>query len=163
MAESRSPFDRKHEITLTIDEFMLTRVSDETLALWWHVAQANPADGFANREPGEIAMKVGWEIIRRWLKNAPVEMYHHQQEHYFWKIASSMGSWPGPERVFVPHEPVTADLSVVLEALDTSIDRAHLIDHAKEFAYKKARTAIQDGMRAQAARADVPETEAGDG
>ena len=116
MAESRSPFDRKHEVTLTIDESMLTRVTDETLALWWHVAQANPADGFAGKEPGEIAMKVGWEIIRRWLKKAPVEMYHHQQEHYFWNLASGLGKWTGPDRSFVPNEPL-GDPHTVMRAL----------------------------------------------
>ena len=149
-SERKDPFNPKHEITIVIEESMISRVGDETLAFWWHLAQHNPANGFENKEPGDLAMKVGWEIIRRWLAKAPVEMYHHQQGHYTRNIARSLGSWPGPgHRKFVPNEPVTADLSVVLEALDEAINRVHLLDPGKETAYKKARTAIREGMQAE--------------
>lgn len=131
MSESRSPFDRKHQITIEVDEAALTGVTDETLALWWHVAQHNPADGFANQEPGEITAMVGWEIIRRWLQGAPVAMHHHQQRHYFWKIASGLGNWRGPGRSFVPHEPL-ADPKTVMRALALGASKAREIGDTAE-------------------------------
>lgn len=147
--ERKDPFNPKHEITIVIEESMIGRVGDETLAFWWHLVQHNPANGFENKEPGELAMKVGWEIIRRWLAKAPVEMHHHQQSNYLWNIARGLGSWPGPDhRKFVPNEPVTADLTVVLEALDEAVNHARLLNPGKEIAFKKARTAIQEGMKA---------------
>ena len=70
-------------ITIEFDDQMLTTVADEYLATLWHVAQANPVDGFENRGPGEIAERVGREIIRRWLRDAPIEIYHQQGRHYY--------------------------------------------------------------------------------
>jgi hypothetical protein len=67
----------KHEITIEIDESMLASYTDEYLAVCWHVAQQNPAphgDYFA----GELTERIGREIIRRWLKGVPPELWHHQ-------------------------------------------------------------------------------------
>jgi hypothetical protein len=72
----------KTSITIEFDPDRLSTCTDQRLALLWHVAQANPADGFEHSQPGDLAMRVGWEIIRRWLKQVPPEMYHHQQSHY---------------------------------------------------------------------------------
>jgi hypothetical protein len=74
----------KHEITIVIDEANLPRVTDECLAVWWHVAQANPTDGFASATPGNLAETIGREIIRRWLAGAQPELWHHQGRHYYW-------------------------------------------------------------------------------
>lgn len=71
-------------ITIEFDLNNLPRYTDQRLALLWHVAQANPANGFEDQTAGDIAQKIGWEIIRRWLRSVPPEMYHHQQRHYFW-------------------------------------------------------------------------------
>lgn len=72
----------EQEITIKFNLDDLSRYEDRYLAMLWHLAQANPADGFRNRAPGEIAMKIGWEIIGRWLHEVEPEMYHHQQDHY---------------------------------------------------------------------------------
>lgn len=71
-------------ITIEFDPDKLPSYNDEHLAFLWHLAQANPADGFNAEEPGDTAMKIGWEIIRRWLRDVQPEMYHHQQRHYHW-------------------------------------------------------------------------------
>lgn len=71
-------------ITIEFDENGLAGYTDEHLAALWHLAQANPADGFESKEPGELVANIGWEIIRRWLKATPPAMYHHQQNHYTW-------------------------------------------------------------------------------
>jgi hypothetical protein len=104
MPVTDSPWDRKHEITIVIDEADLSRVTDENLALWWRVAQANPADGFAAIEPGELAEKIGREIIRRWLTGVRPELWNHQGHHYYWHQLSQLGTW-NDDRVFVPHAP----------------------------------------------------------
>lgn len=75
----------KVAITIEVDVDNLAPYADQYLAMAWHVAQANPADGFEDQAAGDVAQKIGWEIIRRWLRNVPPEMYHHQQRHYFWK------------------------------------------------------------------------------
>jgi hypothetical protein len=54
-----------------------------------------------SRKPGEIAERIGREIIRRWLATAPVELYHHQGHHHFWHQLTKLGSWKDGE--FVPH------------------------------------------------------------
>jgi hypothetical protein len=82
MPENRNPWE--HEITIAIDEASLPHATDQTLAVWWHVAQANPADGMAASEPGNLAETIGREIIRRWLAGVPPELWHHQGRHYYW-------------------------------------------------------------------------------
>lgn len=71
-----------HRITIEIDENKLEHYTDQHLATLWHVAQANPEDGFTNREPGEIAERVGREIIRRFLAQTPPPLWDHQGRHF---------------------------------------------------------------------------------
>jgi hypothetical protein len=104
MPVTGSPWDHKHEITIVIDEAGLSRVTDECLAVWWHVAQANPADGFASGKPGDLAEKIGREIVRRWLAGVRPELWHHQGRHYYWYELYKLGSW-NSEGVFVPDAP----------------------------------------------------------
>lgn len=87
-------------ISIEIDKARLRGYDDTHLATLWHVAQANPADGFADREPGELAEAIGREIIRRWLGGAEPELYHHQGQHYYWDQLRRLGSWK--DGVFVP-------------------------------------------------------------
>ncbi len=86
----------KHEITIEIDEAQLTVYADSHLAMLWHVAQANPADGFDNPSAGDLVEHVGREIIRRWLKHIQPEMWHHQGHHYFWNQLRRLATYkPG--------------------------------------------------------------------
>jgi hypothetical protein len=75
----------KTAITIEFDPDRLSSYEDRFLATLWHACQANPENGFENEEPGDLAMKVGWEIIRRWLRGVEPEMYHHQVRHYWWQ------------------------------------------------------------------------------
>ena len=104
MPVTRNPWDHKHEITIVTDEADLSRVTDERLAVWWHVAQANPADGFASNKPGDLAEMIGREIIRRWLTGVRPELWHHQGRHYYWHELSKLGK-RNDEGVSVPHAP----------------------------------------------------------
>jgi hypothetical protein len=135
-----NPRDRKHEITIEIDKAMLTRVNDETLAFWWHLAQHNPADGFAASEPGELAMKIGWEIIRRWLAKAPVELYHHQQRHSYWNQLRKLGYWR-EGREFIPHT-MPPDTRIVREALKEAAQHQKIYDPRKAAEYERALAAL---------------------
>ena len=74
----------KHTVTIEIDTDSLQSVTDEYLATMWHVAQANPADGFKSPEPGRLAEAIGREIIRRFLATTPAQLYLHQGHHYDW-------------------------------------------------------------------------------
>lgn len=82
----------KQTITIEIDPDNLRHLDDGHLAMYWHVAQANPADS-SDRDAGELAERVGREIIRRWLGNAPVELYRHQGETHYWSILKDHGKW----------------------------------------------------------------------
>jgi hypothetical protein len=83
-------------ITIEFDPDWLSSYTDEYLAMLWHLTQHNPADGFEHSQPGDLAAKVGWEIISRWLAHVPPEMYHHQQRHYYWKQLSKFATYtPG--------------------------------------------------------------------
>jgi hypothetical protein len=66
-----------HAITIEIDDAKLASYTDEFLAVCWHVAQANPAV-FGDRMAGELTELIGREIIRRWLRKVPPELWHHQ-------------------------------------------------------------------------------------
>lgn len=88
-----------HTITFEIRPADLARVTDTTLATYWHIAQANPAP-LGDRKAGDLAEAVGFEIIRRWLGKAPAELYHHQPHHYYWNQLRQLGKWIDGE--FVP-------------------------------------------------------------
>jgi hypothetical protein len=81
----------KHEITIVINEADLAGVTDECLAVWWHVVQANPADGFTSSKPGNLAETIGREIIRRWLAGVRPELWNHQGRHYYWHQLTKHG------------------------------------------------------------------------
>lgn len=66
-------------VSIEIDPERLGGYSDQHLALLWRVAQANPAP-YGDQTAAELVKGLGWEIIRRWLKGAPEEMYHHQAD-----------------------------------------------------------------------------------
>jgi hypothetical protein len=68
------------QISIAFDLDKLGSYTDEYLAQLWHVCQANPA-GFGDREACRTAEVVRFEIVRRWLKTAPVELYAHQGSH----------------------------------------------------------------------------------
>lgn len=80
-------------ILIEVDDHRLSSYDDSHLAALWHVAQANPADGFENRAPAELAERIGREIIRRWLAETPPELYRHQGNHYYWHQLSKLGGW----------------------------------------------------------------------
>jgi hypothetical protein len=88
----------KQEITIELDLDHLTGYTDEHLATLWHVAQANPAP-HGDYHAGEIASKVGFEIIRRWLKATPAGMYHHQQRDNYWSALRGLARYEPPAGV----------------------------------------------------------------
>jgi hypothetical protein len=69
-------------ITIEIDEDRLSSYSDQHLAACWHVAQANPAP-IEDLAAGELAERVGREIIKRWLRSTSPELWHHQGRHHY--------------------------------------------------------------------------------
>jgi hypothetical protein len=86
-----------HAITIEIDDAKLVGYTDEHLALCWHVAQANPAV-FGDRMAGELTERIGREIIRRWLRNVPPELWHHQGRHSSQKWLSEFATYePGED------------------------------------------------------------------
>jgi hypothetical protein len=62
----------KSAITVEIDDALLASYADSHLATLWHVAQANPAP-HGDRHAGELAERIGREIIRRWLSASQPE------------------------------------------------------------------------------------------
>lgn len=72
----------KHSITIEFDLELLHSYTDDYVAQLWHIAQANPAP-FGDKEACDLAASIGFEIIRRWLKGAPVELYNHQENHRY--------------------------------------------------------------------------------
>ncbi|MER6531194.1 hypothetical protein [Streptomyces sp. NPDC001508] len=96
--------DTNVTISIGVDLSELQREPDSRLAMLWHLAQANPAP-HDDKQAGEISAKVGYEIIRRWLKATPPEMYRHQERSYYWghlsRFASHRdGDWrPDPEKL----------------------------------------------------------------
>ena len=86
----------KTSITISFDENGLRGYTGEYLAMLWHVAQHNPADGFASSVPGDLAERIGREIIRRWLAGVDPELHHHQGRHYYWHELTRLATFePG--------------------------------------------------------------------
>jgi hypothetical protein len=71
-----------HPITIEVDDAKLASYTDEFLAVCWHVAQHNPAK-YGDYMAVELVERIGREIIRRWLRNIPPELRHHQGGHHF--------------------------------------------------------------------------------
>lgn len=72
----------KRTVTIEINTDQLKSLTDEYLAALWAVAQVNPVP-YDDPDAGELATRIGDEIIRRWLKGTPVEMYNHSSEQVF--------------------------------------------------------------------------------
>ncbi len=66
-----------HAITIEIDDAKLASYADGFLAVCWHASQHNPAE-YGDYMVGELVEHIGREIIRRWLRNVPPELWHHQ-------------------------------------------------------------------------------------
>lgn len=84
------------EITITIDVTKLRSYTDSFLALAWHLAQANPAP-HADKEAGELAEKIGREIVRRWLRGVEPEVWHHQGRDHYWKQLTRFAKHDGQD------------------------------------------------------------------
>ncbi len=84
-----------HAITIEIDDAKLGSYTDEFLAVCWHVAQHNPAE-HGDSMAGQLAERIGREIIRRWLQKTPPELWRHQGRHHAQKWLSEFASYePG--------------------------------------------------------------------
>lgn len=68
------------EITIRFERGMLQSYTDEHLACLHYVCQANPAD-IDDMEAIEAAEAVKAEIVTRWLRKAPIALFHHQGRH----------------------------------------------------------------------------------
>ncbi len=84
------------DITITIDPDHLSRCEDEELALFWHVAQANPAP-FGDHEACDLVEKVGREIIRRWLKATPPQLWKRRGGQHEWSWLTQFARYEPPE------------------------------------------------------------------
>lgn len=74
----------KHTVAVEIDIDGLKNINDEWLKLYWSVAQANPAKS-NDPKAGYLATRINDEIVRRWLKNTPEEMYNHSTEQVYYR------------------------------------------------------------------------------
>lgn len=84
-----------HAIALAIDDANLAGYTDEYLAVCWHAAQHNPAE-YGDAMAGDLVEHIGREIIRRWLKDIPPELWHHQGRHHAQKWISEFAVYePG--------------------------------------------------------------------
>lgn len=81
----------KTAITIAVDTDSLSGYTDSYIAQLWHVAQANPAP-HGDRDACALAGALGFEIIRRWLASAPVELYHHQARQFEWRGLLDVGA-----------------------------------------------------------------------
>jgi hypothetical protein len=82
-------------ITIEIDDEQLARYSDGRLALAWHVAQASPAQ-HGDHDAGQLAERIGREIIRRWLRGVDPELWRHQGRSYYWRELCRLATYePG--------------------------------------------------------------------
>ena len=70
----------KTTITFEVCGDDLARYNDSHIAQLWHISQANPAP-FGDHAACNFAEQVGREIVRRWLKDTPPELWVHQGRH----------------------------------------------------------------------------------
>jgi len=82
----------KITVSINIDTDRISSYASDYLADLWHVAQANPAP-FGDKNAGDLIEEIGREIIKRWLKENPGNLYHHQGHHHYWSILVDHGSW----------------------------------------------------------------------
>jgi hypothetical protein len=67
----------KAAITIEFDLHRLSDYEDMFVAQLWHVCQANPAP-ITDMAAGQYAEAVGREIVKRWLRATPVDLWTHQ-------------------------------------------------------------------------------------
>jgi hypothetical protein len=91
----------KHAITLAIDDGNLGGYSDKYLAAAWHAVQHSPAE-FGDSLTGELAEKIGREIIRRWLRGTEPELWAVQGRHESQKWLSEFATYQ-PGEGYKPH------------------------------------------------------------
>ncbi len=97
----------KYQVTIEIDDERLSGYNAEHLAALWHVAQANPAP-YSDREAGDLAERIGREIIHRWLKQAGAPLWNHQGRDHFWHALTQFCIWNGQQWVLKTHEGAAA-------------------------------------------------------
>lgn len=85
-------------VEIEFDIHQLSSYSDSYLSFLWHLAQHNPAP-HGDYHAGEAASKIGFEIIRRWLRKVEPEMYHHQQRDNYWSALTKLAKYEPPEGV----------------------------------------------------------------
>ena len=73
----------KIQITIEVDDARQGSYEDAYLAMLWHLAQANPAP-HGDRGAGELVERIGREIIHRWLKATPPNLWRHQGRDHYW-------------------------------------------------------------------------------
>lgn len=121
-----SGLDKTAEITITLEWAELRSYEDSTLAMLWQVAQANPAP-HGDKAAGEIAERIGREIIRRFVANAGAVLWKHQGRDYYWSELGRLavfkdGQWVPREAPDVDEAPAE-DLATVAD-LDVPWARA---------------------------------------
>ena len=92
----------KITVSIDIDTDRLSNYESDHLADLWHVAQANPAP-IEDKAAGDLAEAIGREIIKRWLKDNPGNLYHHQGHHHYWSTLVDNGRWI--DGVWTPGKP----------------------------------------------------------
>ncbi len=70
----------KVKVTFHIDTAQLASFTDQYIAVLWYVTQGNPAP-IDDRDAGQIAERVGREIIRRWIRQVGPPLWEHQGAH----------------------------------------------------------------------------------
>jgi hypothetical protein len=87
------------QITIEVDDGRLGSYQDAQLAMYWHLAQANPAP-HGDRAAGELVERIGREIIRRWLKATPPTLWRHQGRDHYWQQLRQLATFtPGDGEV----------------------------------------------------------------
>jgi hypothetical protein len=92
-----------HEVACQIDDNEVEHWDNENHALMWHVAQANPADGFRDSGPGELVERIGREIGRRWLSDILSSSTPTKAATTTGKTCCSLGNW-NTDGEFIPNE-----------------------------------------------------------
>jgi hypothetical protein len=73
----------KTSITFEIDTAGLESYTDQHLATLWHIAQQNPAP-LGDLVAEELAEQIGREIIRRFLRRTPAQLWAHKGGDHLW-------------------------------------------------------------------------------
>lgn len=82
-------------VPVEIDPVRIGTYNDQYLAFLWHVAQWNPAP-HGDKTAGDVAEKIGREIIRRWLRGVEPQLWHHQGRDYYWSCLTQLATYrPG--------------------------------------------------------------------